>query len=151
VIVDHTRLAVVAEAESWIRTPYRHAGRVKGAGVDCLTLLAEVYERAGVVPHIDVPYYPADWNLHRDIERYLEGVARHAREFDDHDPLPGDFVLVKFGRCFAHSAIVVDWPGRVIHAWVDLRQVGWGDVRQPPFLMSNGRDRRSTRYFDPFV
>ena len=34
---------------SWIGTPYHHMGRVKGAGADCLTLLAEIYERAGVI------------------------------------------------------------------------------------------------------
>jgi cell wall-associated NlpC family hydrolase len=36
------RAAVVREAESWIGTPFHHAARVKGAGIDCLMLLAEV-------------------------------------------------------------------------------------------------------------
>ena len=52
--------------------------RVKGGGTDCLMLLAEVYEKAGVIPHVDVPFYPPDWNLHRDAERYLEGIMRYA-------------------------------------------------------------------------
>src|SRR5262249_43477037 len=51
--LDPRRAAVVAEAESWIGTPFHHAARVKGAGVDCLMLLAEVYERAGIVPHLE--------------------------------------------------------------------------------------------------
>ncbi len=69
------RSVVIAEAETWLRTPYHHMGRVKGGGSDCLMLLAEVYEAAGVIPHIDVPFYPPDWNLHRDAERYLEALC----------------------------------------------------------------------------
>src|SRR5260370_9302840 len=51
------RAAVVQEAESWIGTPFHHAARVKGAGVDCLMLLAEVYQHPGVVAPIDPPFY----------------------------------------------------------------------------------------------
>jgi hypothetical protein len=78
------RSLVVVEAESWLRTPYHHMGRVKGCGTDCLMLLAEVYELAGVLPHVEVPFYPPDWNLHRDVERYLDGIMRYAREIEGH-------------------------------------------------------------------
>ena len=86
---DPRRLAVTEEAVGWLRTPYHHMARVKGVGADCLTLLAEVYEKAGVIPHVEIPFYPPDWNLHRDAERYLEGVMRYAREAparDNPDP-----------------------------------------------------------------
>jgi len=63
------RVSVVREAESWIGTPFHHAARIKGAGVDCLMLLAEIHERAGIIPHIDPPFYVPDWHLHRDAER----------------------------------------------------------------------------------
>ena len=49
-MTDPRRAAVVAEAATWLRTPYHHMGRVKNAGTDCLMLLAEVYEAAGVIP-----------------------------------------------------------------------------------------------------
>ena len=68
------RTQVVAEAETWLRTPYHHMGRVKGAGTDCLMLLAEVFESAGVISRVEVPFYPPDWHLHRDAERYLDGL-----------------------------------------------------------------------------
>jgi|ERR1700722_18035664 hypothetical protein len=77
------RQRVVAEAEAWLRTPYHHMGRIKGGGTDCLMLLAEVYEAAGVIPHVDVPFYPPDWNLHRDAERYVHGVMRYAARLAD--------------------------------------------------------------------
>ena len=135
------RERVVAEAESWLRTPYHHMGRIKGGGTDCLMLLAEVYKAAGVVPHIDVPFYPPDWNLHRDAERYLQGLMLYARETAG-PPQSGDVAVFKFGRCFAHGAIVVCWP-RLIHAWCDAGVV-FADASQPPLV------DRQKRLFDPF-
>jgi cell wall-associated NlpC family hydrolase len=89
--------------------------RVKGAGVDCLTLLAEVYAEAGLVERVPIPHYPHDWHLHQSEERYLNGILYYMHEVET--PLPGDVVLWKFGRCFSHGAIVVNWPD-VIHAYV---------------------------------
>ena len=51
----------VAVARSWIGTPYRHQGCVKGAGADCLGLLRGVWrELCGAEPEA-VPPYTADW------------------------------------------------------------------------------------------
>ena len=113
---ENGRRNVISVARSWLGTPYHAGGRVKGAGVDCLTLLAEVYAEAGAVPYVDVPYYPHDWHLHRSEERYLNGLLRYAHEIDAL-PEPGDIALWKFGRCFSHGAIVVEWP-IIIHAYV---------------------------------
>jgi cell wall-associated NlpC family hydrolase len=135
------RSVVIAEAETWLRTPYHHMGRVKGGGTDCLMLLAEVYEAAGVIPHIDVPFYPPDWNLHRDAERYLAGLVPYAREIDG-PPRRGDVAVFKFARCFAHGVIVASWP-RVIHAWCDAGVV-YADADQAPLI------GRLVRFFDPF-
>jgi cell wall-associated NlpC family hydrolase len=112
--IEAERAAVVAEARSWLRTPYHHMGRVKGAGVDCATLLAEVYARASVIPPVAIPFYPPDWHLHRDAERYLRFVLDYAEEVPA--PHPADIALWRFGRCFSHGAIVIDWPV-VIHAY----------------------------------
>lgn len=110
------RATVVAVARSWLRTPYHHMGRVRGAGVDCLTLLAEVYAGAGVIARPEIPHYPPDWHLHRGAERYLDGLLSYCAEIAG-PPLPADIVLWRFGRCFSHGAIVIEWPV-VIHAYV---------------------------------
>ena len=167
------REAVVREARTWLGTRYHHMGRVKGAGVDCATLLAEVYERAGAVPHVAIAHYPPDWHLHRDLERYLAYVLQVAHEVLP--PLamsgaavatiaggdravqavggpvsaqraePGDIVLYKWGRCFAHGAIITKpWPEEVIHAYAPVGAVtaGRGD---------EGRLRdRETKFFSVF-
>jgi cell wall-associated NlpC family hydrolase len=117
-------------------------GRVKGAGTDCPMMLAEVYEACGVIPHVEIPFYPADWNLHRDAERYLDGVMRHAIEISG-PPQPGDVAVFRFVRCYAHGAIVVEWP-RIIHARVAVGEI-YGDATRPKLAS------RKRRFFDPFV
>lgn len=108
------RHRIVSVAQGWVGTPYHPGARKKGVGCDCLTLLAGIYEEAGCLPAVPIPYYPQDWHLHRGEERYQQGLLQYAREFSG-PPEPGDIVLWKFGRCFSHGAIVVDWP-RIIHA-----------------------------------
>ncbi len=134
--IQRERALVVDEARAWLRTPYHHMGRVKGAGVDCATLLAECYARAGLIPSLDIPFYPLDWHLHRDAERYLGFVLDHATEIDKL-PQPGDVALWRFGRCFAHGAIVVDWP-LVIHAHAG-RGCVLEDVSKANWLTQLGR------------
>jgi len=112
------RARVVAVAHSWLGTPYHTGARLKGAGVDCLTLLAEVFAEAGLIARPDIPHYPQDWHLHRNAERYLEGLLKYTAEIHT-EPQPGDIVLWRFGRCFSHGAIVVKWPV-IIHSYVGV-------------------------------
>lgn len=52
---------VVDVARSWIGTPYRHQGCVRGAGADCLGLLRGIWgDLCGAEPEA-VPPYTADW------------------------------------------------------------------------------------------
>lgn len=117
--------AVVAEALTWLGTPYHHHGDVKGAGVDCAMILVRVFHAVGLIPDIDPRPYPPDWHLHRDAERYLGWVQQYADEVTT--PAPGDIVMFQFGRCVAHGAIVIDWP-LVIHAHMQSREVVLIDI-----------------------
>lgn len=139
-MIDERR-RVIAEAESWLGTPYHHMGRLKGVGCDCLTLLAGVYHAVGVIQALEIPFYPPDWHLHRSAERYIDGLVGYAREVECAGP--GDVALFKFGRCFSHSAIVTRWP-RLIHAW-HAGGVMRGDASQP--LLAG----RPARFFSPFL
>ena len=108
-----TRANVVSEAMTWLRTPYHHRARVKGAGVDCAQILIAVYAAVGLIDEFDTGDYPPDWMMHRSEERYLSFVLDRAEPVAE--PLPGDVALYKVGRCFAHAGIVVEWP-TIIHA-----------------------------------
>ena len=127
---------VVAEARTWLRTPYHHNQRTKGAGVDCANLPAAVYAAAGMIPEIPPEEYSAQWHLHcnsddPDTERYLKRVLEYAREFSG-PPGPADFVLWKVGRRWAHGAIVIEWPV-IIHAAARAGEVILGDALRDPF------------------
>ncbi len=143
------RERVLVVARTWLGTPYHAGGRVKGAGADCLTLLAEVYSEAGVLPRVHVPYYPKDWHLHRGAERYMEGLLQYAHEIEG-PPLPADIVLWKFGRCYSHGAIVVQWP-MIIHAYCG-RGCTEENAESAHWLtrMDTGRGVRPVKYFTVF-
>ncbi len=132
-----SRSAVVAEALSWLRTPYHHRGRLKHTGVDCAQFPLQVYAACGLIDPFDPGDYPPDWHLHRSQERYLEPVCRLARQIEPATVQPGDFVVFRVGRCFAHGAIVIDWP-RIVHAVVNhcvmLDEATSGRLAKSPFL-----------------
>jgi cell wall-associated NlpC family hydrolase len=107
------RQAIIDEAKTWLRTPWRHYAAVKGAGVDCGRLLIEVYAAVGLIAHYVPEPYPQDFALHSKEERFLANIERYAHEVLT--PQKGDIAVWKFGRCFSHAAIVVDYP-HIIHA-----------------------------------
>ena len=128
---------VIAEARSWLGTPYHHAACVKGVGVDCAMLVKAVYEAAGLVSPFEVSFYPPDWHLHRDEERYLGFVAERASASDR--PQPGDLALFRFGHCVSHGAIVIDrdW---LIHSYIG-RGVVLTTWNSPELLYPKGTPR----------
>jgi cell wall-associated NlpC family hydrolase len=135
---EEGRAAVVAEAMTWLGTPWRHRGRVKGAGVDCAQFVIGVYAAAGVIEDFDTGEYPRDWHIHRDEERFLSFAPRFAREIDEAAVGPGDMVLFRIGRVYSHAAIVLDWP-RGIHAAVNAGAVVLCDLDRDAGLTSGPR------------
>jgi cell wall-associated NlpC family hydrolase len=127
------RAAVVAEALTWLGTPWAHAQRVKGAGVDCANFVIGVYAGAGLIAAFDPGPYPRDWHIHKSEEWFLRLMpGLPAREIAEADAGPGDMVLFRIGRVFSHAAIVLERPlgihaavneGRVVRCNLD-RDVG---------------------------
>ena len=73
------RTAVIAEARTYIRTPWHHMADIRGVGVDCAMLVRRVYIDCGLVPDFDPRPYPQDWHLHRGEERFLEATFSTTR------------------------------------------------------------------------
>ena len=133
-------------------------GRIKEAGVDCAMFPLEVYREAGLIGDIEIPFYPQDWMLHRSEEIYLRTVQQHARETEPAAPgspttpgvgvdgvkvAAGDFVLYRFGRCWSHGAIVLEWP-LIIHALTN-KGVLLADGEREGCLVGRAR-----RFFSPW-
>lgn len=116
---DELRSEVVREAKEWIGTPYISNGLIKGAGTDCAMLLIGVYRNTGYLPvDFDPRPYPAQWHVHQGEERYMNYVHKFADTVPgppERLPKPGDIVMFKIGRVFAHAGIITVWPN-IIHA-----------------------------------
>jgi cell wall-associated NlpC family hydrolase len=139
-MTDKQREAVVAEAESWLRTPYHTNAAVKGAGADCALMPLAVYTAALGLAAPPLPKYTQQWHLHRDEERYLQYVRDFGGvEIAEAHVKPGDFALWRVGRVYSHGAIIVCWP-RILHA-INPRGVVWGDATQEPMLNRTGLTR----------
>jgi cell wall-associated NlpC family hydrolase len=128
-MTNEQREAVVAEAKTWIGTPYRGWSCTKGAGVDCGQLLYGVFHNLGLVPTItDLPKdYPLFIGLHRASTEYVDLVLTHFREIAEAGAQPGDIVVWKLtgSKSFCHGAIVTAWPD-FIHAFGDKVKQGNG-------------------------
>src|SRR6185437_11331763 len=85
------RAAIVAEARSYIGTPYLACADIKCAGIDCGMILVRVMVDTGMVEPFDPRPYPADWHMHRSDERYLAIVTDRTREVES--PRPGDVAV----------------------------------------------------------
>jgi cell wall-associated NlpC family hydrolase len=116
-IFDSERQAVVDEAMTWLKTPWRHASAVKGAGVDCGRLLIEIYANCGLIERYTPEVYPQDFAMHSSEERFLANIERYTLSVNNAQK--GDIAVWKYGRCFSHAAIVLDWP-TIIHAKIDI-------------------------------
>jgi NlpC/P60 family putative phage cell wall peptidase len=126
------RSYVVAEALSWLGTPFHHAARVKGCGVDCVNLLVAVFSATGVCTPFSLPSYAQDWHIHNGDALFLHGLANYADKLAETDSiLPGDIVMFKYGRHAAHGAIIVEYP-QVVHAWKDAGSVVLSNVAVGP-------------------
>jgi NlpC/P60 family putative phage cell wall peptidase len=124
------RAAVVAEAKSWLGTPWHHMADVKGAGVDCGMLLVRIYTDLGLAPKFDPRPYAQQWFLHQDEERYLAWVKKYCVQVEREETAAGDIQLYQFGRTKSHGAIVVD-DELMIHAYFQAEQVEIRERRAP--------------------
>ena len=115
--MDHaeTRARIVAEARTWICTPYHHMAELKGVGVDCGKLVLCILSNAGVIEHADFGSYSKDWFVARE-NPFLEDLFR-ARFIIVDAPEPGDAMLFRVGRSYCHLALVTAAePLTLIHA-----------------------------------
>jgi cell wall-associated NlpC family hydrolase len=145
-IVQMQRAAVVAEARSWIGTPYHNCADIKGAGVDCGMLIVRVFVDTGLCVPFDPRPYPPDWHLHRSEERYLGFVFNRCSEVTV--PQPGDVMVFRIGRCYSHGGVVTKSdPLTIVHAYYQARRALEDEVSHDAFLSDPIREPRFFSYW----
>ena len=107
-----TRDQVVAEALSWIDTPFVHAAEVKGVGVDCVHLVKAIGQKYALVQDGDLPAYgttPDPKQMREELNKHLDPIPFKAvREGD---------LLWFWAERLLHLGIVVESdPLSIVHA-----------------------------------
>jgi len=107
---------IVAEARTWVGTPFLHQGRVKGRGVDCVGLVIGVARELGLAEYKEIAYgRQPDTNVMRgQLEHYLEKI--HLSEVK-----AGDIYWMRFTYPM-HTAIASDIDGDrgIIHSYSQI-------------------------------
>lgn len=106
---------IVAEARSWIGTPYKHQASLKGVGCDCLGLVRGVWRAVKGVEPEAVPAYSPDWAEASQSESLAAAASRHFSSVALTEIAPGDVLLFRWRAGFVakHAAIVTEWDGEV--------------------------------------
>lgn len=137
--------AILAEAMTWLGTPYRHQGSTRGLGCDCLGLVRGVWRAVyRGEPETPGPYAP-DWAETGGRDRLIEAARRYCTEKPAGAARPGDLLVFRWrpqhaakhlgillqGETFLHayeghavtvSALVPQWRRRIagVFAFPDL-------------------------------
>uniref|UniRef100_Q07QB7 Putative phage cell wall peptidase, NlpC/P60 family n=1 Tax=Rhodopseudomonas palustris (strain BisA53) TaxID=316055 RepID=Q07QB7_RHOP5 len=112
-----SRAALVAEARSWIGTPYRHQASLKRVGCDCLGLVRGVWRGCiGTEPEQAPPYAP-DWAEAGGMETLHDAALRHLKPVSCENFAAGDVLLFRYrDGCVAKHVAIAASPERMIHA-----------------------------------
>jgi len=109
------RAEIVAEARTWLGTPWVPAGACKGVGANCLGFLAGVSRNVGLAalaaafdPYRGFAAPPEPRALLLGLRRHLVPIPRDAAA-------PGDLLLFDFGEGMRHVAML-SAPATIIHA-----------------------------------
>jgi NlpC/P60 family putative phage cell wall peptidase len=112
-----SRAAIIAEARTWIGTPYRHQGSLRGVGCDCLGLLRGLWRGLiGPEPEKPDPYSP-DWAEAGGNEALIKAAQRHLVALPDLTFAEGDVILFRFRNNVPAKHIgIAAGPTQMIHA-----------------------------------
>jgi NlpC/P60 family putative phage cell wall peptidase len=119
-----SRKDAVAEARSWLGTPFHHQASVKGVGCDCIGLIKGV----GVTLNL-VDYDPAssearafaNYSMLPDSRRMREGLATWLVQIPVADATLADIYFMAWGREPQHVAITTDKG--IIHSYSTVGKV----------------------------
>ncbi|PZP51587.1 MAG: peptidase P60 [Agrobacterium fabrum] len=110
---------VLALAQGWIGTPYRHQASLKGVGCDCLGLISGIWrDLYGHEPELPPPYAP-DWAERGGEDRLMAAAKRHFPAVAGlEEARPGDLLLFRWRADAAAKHLgILAGPQHFIHAY----------------------------------
>lgn len=108
----------VAEARTWLGTPFKHQGCVRGAGCDCIGLIKGVGLALGLVDYD--PSSPqarafANYSVMPNPRRMREGLATWLVQIPVAEATLADIYFMAWGREPQHVALITDCG--IIHSY----------------------------------
>lgn len=104
---------------SWVGTPFKHQGRIKGHGVDCVGVVMGVMRETQALPDDELE---AMERKHRGYgrnpshDRLRKGLEEHHFLVPYADRKAGDVLLMRFDQEPQHLAIYLDGD-EIVHAY----------------------------------
>lgn len=106
---------IVEEARTWIDTPFRHQGRLRGVGSDCVGVILGVGKALGLLDFQLSNYgrLPDGMLMHRIMCEHLDKVSIESMQF-------GDIILFKFDSDPQHVGFYTDVG--ILHSYADVKK-----------------------------
>jgi NlpC/P60 family putative phage cell wall peptidase len=119
---------IVAQARTWLGTPFHHQARLKGKGCDCLGLIVGVVEELGLEDRNGMrlaAYDEVTYSKEPDGAYLIQKLTGLLEEVPIAEARAGDLALFKVRENPQHLAILSDYEGGLgmIHSFAPSRRV----------------------------
>jgi NlpC/P60 family putative phage cell wall peptidase len=119
---------IVAQARTWLGTPFHHQARLKGKGCDCLGLIVGVVDELGLKDRNGMKlaaYDEVTYSKEPDGAYLIQKLTGLLEEVPIAEARAGDLALFKVRENPQHLAILTDYEGGLgmIHSFAPSRRV----------------------------
>lgn len=115
---------IIAEARTWIGTPFLHQGRIKGQGVDCVGLIMGVAKAVGL-PGVDQVLQDPRSHVYKErpaAGQLLKRLHSLLRQIPRDGARPGDMLCLWVADNPQH-VLLLSYQRHVIHATSEKERV----------------------------
>ena len=117
-----TRMDAVAEARSWLGTPFQHQGCLKGVACDCIGLVKSVGIALGLVEYDEAKAKPfLAYRMMPDSKKMREALATFFVPISVTEALPADILFLAWTKEPQHLALITDLG--IIHSYSGVGKV----------------------------
>jgi NlpC/P60 family putative phage cell wall peptidase len=119
---------IVAQARTWLGTPFHHQARLKGKGCDCLGLIVGVVDELGLKDRNGMKlaeYDEVTYSKEPDGAYLIQKLTGLLDEVPAAEARAGDLALFRIRENPQHLAILTDYEGGLgmIHSFAPSRRV----------------------------